>query len=177
MKKFQSVVVLMLMLNAASIAQDFKLNNPVYSTSNQNDNVSFNMSVTETFVFSNDDQKNTYGIITLSLGKVPPLSLAPIGNGADLFDWKLVSVSGKKENQVYSWIGTTKNIRIVKGINYVINVPVGKLTGNAVGRLSSEDAILTAQFTDPSSAPAGNESDNLIIVYKNSTGIKSRLIF
>lgn len=170
-RKIKIVLMVTLVLNLKASAQNFILSNALYAEGSAKEYVTFNLTVSENYLFSSDEMTNSYGILTISLGKIKPSVNVPQGNGAELFNWKLVS-SGKSGKEVFSWVGTTKNVTMLHKNTYTIMIPLTKLVGNAAGRLSKEDVIMLAQFTDPANAPTGNEADNMVVIRKGNSGSK-----
>ncbi len=172
MKKLKIILLILLTLSAKGEAQNFSLSNPVLHQADDIDFLSFELRVTDSYKFSNDDQSNSSALLTISFGKLKPIGSVPKGNGADLFDWKKIMVTQKGEKEVYSWVGKTMDTEMIKGKIYKLTFQLTKLKGNAAGRLGKEQVLLTAQFTDPADITSGDQSDNNIVI-RNDDFIKN----
>ena len=127
--------------------------------------MTFDFSTTKAFTFSSNDLSNDYATLMLGTGKMNPSSSEPKGNGADLFSWKLLATPGQQGGgKVYTWVGISKDTRMLANTTYKISFSFPKLAGNAAGRLGNEEMMLTAQFSDPASIPSGNDEDNVLMV-------------
>jgi hypothetical protein len=142
-------------------AQDFQLTNPVISSTSQRDMVTFDFRTTKAYSFSKDDLSNQYASISFSLGSLQPSNEKPKGNGADLFNWVLTSQLSHGKIPVYTWVGTSRDVKMNPGTVYKISVSVLKPQGNEAQRRPVEEIVVTGQFSDPGNAPSGNEANNV----------------
>lgn len=179
MKKILSLILITVMLQSTSVAQDFVLNNPVMAPNpglfpGGTETVSFDFYVAQSsFTFSSNPLSNNYATITFSFTKLNPTA-APTGTGADLFNWVKTSNGGAGAGLVYTWTGTTKNVTMnvsPPAAKYKItfsNVPITLESTKA-----ETDVRVAGQFTDPGNAPTGLAGNNsaVIATYTTSGGI------
>lgn len=143
-------------------AQDFILSNPVLTSTNLRETVTFEFRTTKAYTFSKDDLSNEYASITFSLGSLQPSGDKPKGSGAELFDWVLTSQLSQGKIPVYTWVGKTRSVKMNANTTYKIAITVEKPLGNAAGRRPAEDIMITGQFSDPGNVPSGNEANNTV---------------
>lgn len=168
MKKILSSLLIMVLLQSASIAQDFSLSNPTMTPApgiypGGTETVSFNFAVSQNYTFSSNPASNNYAYITFSFTKLNPTSAGPSGTGATLFNWTLTTNGGTGVGLVYTWTGTTKTVTMLNVPNsYSIlftNVPI-----TAPATQAETDIRVAGQFTDPGNAPTGLTSNNNAVI-------------
>ena len=147
--------------------QDFVLSNPGMTDSpvpfpGGRQTISFDFYILQQgFTFSSLPASPDHASIAFSFTKLDPSASKPTGDGADLFDWKLVNTGGTGADLVYTWMGTSKDVTMEPSPpRRKYKIIFREIPASHRANKYESDITVDAKFTDPVNARPGSFGNN-----------------